>query len=595
MQKTKDGLSQHARSIVVRLVRKGPMGYMRCLLALCAAVWSLAGCANAAEYDLAHRWLFVMRNLDRPENVASTLALLPRAREAGYNAIVLSDGNLSRLDHVDASYRENLLTLQREAKHHGLDLIPCVMPIGYSGAILSVDPNLAEGLPVKDATFVVHDGRAVLRPGSEATLPGGSFEDVDGDTFAGWDWQDNAGKSIFADHDVVHGGRTSVRMENIPQASPEHGHCRFSRTIKVQPFHQYRISVWIKTQDFEAPQTAKMTLLAPTEQERSVSFAEFEIEPTQDWTKYSFAFNSLNWEKVRLYFGTWEGKEGRIWWDDMVLEEVGLLNVLRRDGCPISVRGADGAVYTEGVDYQPLRDPQLSPYRVDHTPPPIILTEGSRIPEGAQLLASYYHPINIGQWQVMCCLSDPKVYDILRDQVQRVEDLLHPDAFFMQHDEIRVGNWDKACQDRHLTPGELLADNARKCTRIIRDIDPKAKIWVWSDMFDPNHNAVDNYYLVNGTWAGSWEGLDPDVGIVNWANHLKGTNLKWFADRGQEQVLAGYYDNDEWVIEEWLATGKDLPGIIGAMYTTWTDDYSDMEAWAKAAWGGDNPTGSETR
>ena len=119
--------------------------------------------------------------------------------------------------------------------------------------------------------------------------------------------------------------------------------------------------------------------------------------------------------------------------------------------------------------------------------------------------------------------------------------------------------------------------------QIIRDVDPKAKIWVWSDMFDPNHNAVDNYYLVNGTWAGSWEGLDPDVGIVNWANRLKGKNLKWFADRGQEQVLAGYYDHREWVIAEWLAAGKGLPGITGAMYTTWTDDYSDMEAWAKAA------------
>jgi len=558
------------------------------LLALLLSLVVLApGQAEDSGPALAHRWLFVMRNLDRPENVASTLALLPRAREAGYNAIVLSDGNLSRLDRVDASYRENLLTLQREAKAHGLDLIPCVMPIGYSGAILSVDPNLAEGIPVKDATFVVHDGRAVLRPDPEVALPGGTFEDHDGDVFAGWDWQDNAGKSIYADHRVVHGGSTSVRMENIPEANPEHGHCRFSRTIKVQPFRQYRISMWIKTEDFEAPETVKTTILAPTEKERAVSFAEFEIEPTQDWRKYSFVFNSLSWDTVRFYFGTWGGKNGRLWWDDMVLEEVGLLNVLRRDGCPVVVRSADGTVYTEGVDYQPIRDPQLSPYRNDHAPPAIVLTETSRIADGPELLVSYYHPIVIGKWQVMCCLSDPKVYDILRDQVRALNDLLHPSSFFMQHDEIRVGNWDKACQDRGLTPGQLLADNARKSVRIIRDISPEAKIWVWSDMFDPNHNAVDNYYLVNGTWAGSWEGLDADVGIVNWAGHLKGNNLKWFADRGHEQVLAGYYDSDQWIIEEWLAAGRDLAGVSGAMYTTWRDDYSNLEEWASDAWGVD--------
>ncbi|MCJ7751040.1 MAG: hypothetical protein MUQ65_08085, partial [Armatimonadetes bacterium] len=90
---------------------------------LCALLLSLVVVAPGRAEDsgsaLAHRWLFVMRDLDTPENVASTLALLPRAREAGYTAIVLSDGNLSRLDRVDASYRENLLTIQREAQRHG--------------------------------------------------------------------------------------------------------------------------------------------------------------------------------------------------------------------------------------------------------------------------------------------------------------------------------------------------------------------------------------------------------------------------------------------------------------------------------------------
>jgi hypothetical protein len=156
----------------------------------------------------------------------------------------------------------------------------------------------------------------------------------------------------------------------------------------------------------------------------------------------------------------------------------------------------------------------------------------------------------------------------------------------MQHDEIRVGNWDEACQQRHMTPGQLLADNVRKCTQIIHDISPAAKVWVWSDMFDPKHNAVDNYYLVNGTWAGSWEGLRPEVGIVNWAIHLKGANFRWFAERGHQQVLAGYYDDPKQDIAGWLKAGEGLPGINGAMHTTWQDNYRDMEDWARAAWGG---------
>ncbi len=352
------------------------------------------------------------------------------------------------------------------------------------------------------------------------------------------------------------------------------------------PFRQYHISVWVKTEGFETPDKARIAVLAPTERERSVSFAEFGIERTQDWKQYHLVFNSLNWEQVRAYFGVWGGKGGRIWWDDLVLEEVGLVNVLQREGCPVDVRGERGAGYEEGADYEPIRDPRLSPWEAYHGPPTIRLTAGSRIGEGERLRVSYYHPIVIGRWQVMCCLSEPKLYDVLREQVERVEELLHPSAFFMQHDEIRVGNWDDACQKRGLTPGQILADSVRQCVEIIREVGPEAKIWVWSDMFDPMHNAVEEYYLVNGTWAGSWEGLPAEVGIVNWAGHLEGKNLKWFADRGHEQVLAGYYDGDRdgAGIRAWLKAGEGLPSIVGAMYTTWQDDYDCMEAWAAQAW-----------
>ena len=65
-------------------------------------------------------------------------------------------------------------------------------------------------------------------------------------------------------------------------------------------------------------------------------------------------------------------------------------------------------------------------------------------------------------------------------------------------------------------------------------------------------------------------------------------HLKWFADRGHEQVLAGYYDGDKdgAAIRAWLDAGEGIPGIVGAMYTTWVDNYDHMDAWARAAWGG---------
>jgi hypothetical protein len=100
------------------------------------------------------------------------------------------------------------------------------------------------------------------------------------------------------------------------------------------------------------------------------------------------------------------------------------------------------------------------------------------------------------------------------------------------------------------------------------------------------HNAVDNYYAVNGSLKGSWEGLDKDIGIVNWHGQLQGRNCKFFADRGHKQILSGYYDHDEdgHEIAAWLAGARDIPGIIGAMYTTWENRYEAMERWAASAW-----------
>ena len=319
------------------------------------------GCASAQERELSRRWLFVMRNIRQPENVERTVALFPRAQAAGYNAVVLSDSSLYRLDTADEAYRNNLLRLQREAKQHGLELIPCVMPIGYSGSILGDDRNLAEGMPVKDCLFVVRGGEGVHVPDPEVALPGGDFDSAEGNVFGGWNMQDYPGQSTFADHEVVHSGRTSVRMENIPQADPRWGHCRFSRAIALKPYRQYHVSAWIKTEGFEAPHTVNISVLAPTEQERSLCYAHFDIKPTQDWTEYHIVFNSLGYDTVRLYFGTWEGKGGRIWWDDVAVEEIGLHNLLRRDGCPLTVRGEDGTVYQEGIDFEPVRDAELSP------------------------------------------------------------------------------------------------------------------------------------------------------------------------------------------------------------------------------------------
>jgi hypothetical protein len=147
----------------------------------------------------------------------------------------------------------------------------------------------------------------------------------------------------------------------------------------------------------------------------------------------------------------------------------------------------------------------------------------------------------------------------------------------MSHDEIRVLNWCDACRRRHLDAGAILADNVKTCVQILREINPGGRIYVWSDMFDPHHNAHKDYYLVRGDLSGSWKGLDQEVIILNWNFDKRNESLKWFADRGQRQIIAGYYDAGVDQVRAWLDSAKGVKGVLGVMYTTWQGNHEDLE------------------
>jgi hypothetical protein len=193
--------------------------------------------------------------------------------------------------------------------------------------------------------------------------------------------------------------------------------------------------------------------------------------------------------------------------------------------------------------------------------------------------------------QVPCSLTEPKVFEIVEDQVRRVNDLFQPKTFFLSHDEIRVAGWSEPEMASGKSSGELLAENVRRCCQIVRKHNPQARLCIWSDMFDPHHNAKANepFYLVRGDLTGSWEGLPKEMLVINWNSTEAAKSLPFFAQHGHGQVLAGYYDAPPERIKNWLAAGaKDAAtkdSIRGVMYTTWQGNFADLEKFAAAAWG----------
>lgn len=544
--------------------------------------------ASKTPEQFEYRWVYVTGNLQVNENVGRVIDIMKRAKNAGYNGIVLADFKLSILDRVPKQYFENIEKVKQTAKQLALDIYPTIFSIGYSEGLLSHDPNLVEGLPVYDATFEVREGYAELAKEEQPLPKNLDFEDATGDRFAGWEFQDDIGLSTFADSRIVHHGARSLRMENIGKVNP-HGNSRVHQLVEVKPWKQYHVSVWIKTENFDRAGNARIAVL--TREGKPLDFTSLRVQPTQDWKEHHVVFNSRDNTSVRLYFGVWGGRNGKIWWDDARMEQVGLLNVIRREGCPLTVRSVNGMEYVEGKDFERVIDermgtvPWLGAYEVYHEPPRLRLTPNSRIKPGERLKVSFYHAITVYQGQVCICLSEPKTYSLLQQELSNVKNLLAPKGYFMSHDEIRVANWCKTCISRKLSPGQILADNVKRCIEVIRSASPNAKVFVWSDMFDPYHNARGDYYLVNGSWEGSWLGLPKEVIIVNWNFGESKKSLPFFASLGNKQILAGYYDGEVESIKKWLEDAASVSGVVGVMYTTWQGDYSKLEAFARAAWG----------
>jgi hypothetical protein len=527
---------------------------------LAAAV--LAGVAHAgpARLDLPRRWVYVATNLLVDRNADDLVALMDRTSKCGFNGVALNDSKFGRLADMDARYFRNVERVKAAATRSGVQIVPGVAPVGYSESILSQDPDLAEALPVKDALFVVKDGEARCVADPPVELAGGDFE-----SGRGFAWKDDC---VVVEHGVA-----SV-------ADPK-GNARIAWRLRVAPFRQYHVSVRVRTRGFGGD--ARVQAIGADG--RALVHSNLGVKRDQAWTEHHAVFNPLGNAEVTVYLGQWGACSGELAWDDARIEEAGLLNVVRRGGAPLTVTTADGRALAEGADFERVADPRMGRvpwpggYEVWHEPPPI----RTRLADGTRLRASFFHAITVGDGQVSICPSETKTVDLLRDQIRRVHAAWGASGYFLQHDEIRVLGWDDSCARRKLTAGQILADDVKTCVRLVRETAPKADVYVWSDMFDPNHNAHAGYYLVNGDLAGSWEGLDPDVVVVPWYFEKRAESLAFFAARGNRTLLAGYYDSaPEPNVKGWLDAARGVKGVVGIMYTTWRGSYGDLERFARA-------------
>ncbi len=525
-----------------------------------------------------------------PESVAdvSTIEVqIDRAASYGYTGVAFWSSAFTFMGSTvhpanNVTYMQDLISY---ASSKGMKTMATTSPYGFSDDALINNPNWAEGEHITGSQFTVNASKTALVPvDSFGGLVNPGFESG----LTGWfGWND---PNMGVDSTVAHSGAASGYVANAA------GNARFEETVNLTPWRQYHGRIFVKTANFSG-----FTQIEVWDQATGTALFNTQIQQqaTQDWTELDFTFNSRGFTQPLLLFGVWGGSSGTIWFDDALIEETSLVYVLRRSGTPLAAYnpGNPGTVYTEGKDFNQIADPQLASGGAFsgfyHIPVMVTLPSSTSLQPGQTVAMDYYavQPVT-AHGDVGMCLTEPAAQISLQQNAKALTSNLPSEtSYLLSYDEMRHMDSCAVCKAKNMTPGQLLAWHVTNTYNLYRSLAPSAQFYIWGDMFDPYQNAIGNYYFVEGNIAGSWAGVPAPVTIMNWNLANLTNSLTWFSGLNSQQpthynqIVAGYYDSGDGAgtAAQELQQAAGIPGVTGLMYTTWANDYSQLQAFATAA------------
>ncbi|WEF34693.1 hypothetical protein [Pseudoduganella chitinolytica] len=571
-------------------------------------------------------------------------ALLPKIKAAGFNGVALNlggDGGYVQLVNPATSVERKKAISDRiklaigNANAAGLEVVPIG---GHPELVSLLRPELQEAFPTTTPYKAVAGVASVVNAGRNVFPEAAGFElNASGWAVDAFNATYQAGVEI--DPTVGHDSARSMRMQSwqaLP-AGKDWAASRLYRKLTLKPHTAYQVSFWLKPGAMTAPeklqffiQTSDSQPVAPLYRHASQALG-WGSTTTGDWNKegnstlfaaqakeaaagrptwqqYNVQFNSGNFTEAYAYFGMYGAIEGAntVWIDDVKLEEIGITHPVERvPGDYVVTRTSDGKVLTSG-DYAVAGDK---------------LTIHNKDMANADLKVAWRQsPKHMfkGVAAVACDAGD--FYNVQENYyVNAIAPLFNnqsasavtgsPKKYFMYYDEIPVLNWeqnDSRCSRK--SAGDYLGHMVRSVQNPLENAG--VETLTWNDMFDPNMNAIARYHQVNGSLlktgaATSFKtgndsiDLHPDTVIVNWtggeqltdaAQTKRRDSLLYF--RHYPQVIALYYEKKDtttaWLNALTAAYEKekelDPPAslkIDGIMYTTWFNNYGDLDAVAE--------------
>lgn len=437
---------------------------------------------------------------------------LEEMAEHGYNAVFLGGVAMNKIHTADAQAKERVHQMIAKSAKLGITIIP--MAQGQTTPH-SVDTSFVEAFPNIGTPFTVSGKTATV------TVPPVSIGDPGFETPFGTRWK---GAKFEQDTKVKRSGNASYRIDNPGKKS------WFYQEIPVTPHRTYELSIYVKlSKDVSNLKDigfmvvkGKRAILRKRDSNRNRIGGSAK---GGGWVLHTDEFYSMECSSVSLFVVAAGAKSGSgsIWFDDVMVKEVGLYQTVQRETLsPIVVQSNDGAkVYLEGVDYT-VGEQQLE------------ILPGSSISGGEKLKVNWSTRATSIMRVPPTAFCGAGAWDVVRQQIRTEDEWFQTSpARLMIYSEWRVAGWDPACiEDFNIASkgcGPYFGHVARETENLYRAANSNREVLVFNDSFDPYHNSKPSYLVTNGGTFGSWTGLSEKTIVVNWNVFFRKESMRFFA------------------------------------------------------------------
>jgi len=534
---------------------------------------ALVGAGFAAEARDMHRWLMYARSSCSDKELVEGKKFVDLAARHGLNGMLV--GNVDDLFRQYHTARDNVRALKLYGDQKGVKIIPSVW--GTSpGAMTYSTPSLHETIALKGMPFEVQGAKIVHKKSATPIRnPSLAEYDLERNVFAGWT-AEHPGVGSFVDLEGGHDGKPAVRFEPA-LAKDKYRHSRFSQKVTLVPRRRYRFSGWFRGEDVDRYfHPMRISAGADNGKDAPMDWSSAGRNvPKGDvgWHQLSVSFTAGASGVVYLYAGSWDMTDGKFWLSDFSLEEIGITELSMRASAPRRLRNADtGVAYVEGKDWS------VAPRK--HGEEVVLnLPKDSAIrPEDPLLFDCFIVAHGGPKSNSSTCMSDPELYRWLEDSARTIAEVLEPEVWMLGIDEIMAGGTCELCKTSKKDLAHILGECTTKMRDIIRKVTPNAEIFVWSDMYDPYHNANRRLGACNGTFEGVCDLIPKDIGMMLWYGEKVNQSAPYFTERGHALMGSICCDGKDVArdVRTWKERLSPYPEVRGYMYTTWINEYSKI-------------------